>query len=105
METLNKYTVSFGISLAITSLLSAVLVVIKETSEATVLAYMKSLTGHHWTTHGILAVLVFVLIGFGLAQTNNGRGLKMTAERLITFIVSAVVLGGLIIAGFYLRDV
>ena len=105
METLNKYTVSFGVSLAITSLLSAVLVVIKETSEATVLAFMKGLTGHHWATHGIFAVLAFVLIGLGLAQANNGRGLKMTPERLTMSIVGAVVLGGLMIAGFYLGDV
>jgi|PlaIllAssembly_1097288.scaffolds.fasta_scaffold02819_3 uncharacterized Tic20 family protein len=102
MDTINKYTASFGASLAITSILSAVLVVIKESSENTVLALMKNLTGHHWATHGLFIVLAFILIGFGLAKTNNGQGLKMTPERLIAVIVGAVVLSGLIIAGFYL---
>lgn len=102
METINKYTASFGASLAITSILSAVLVVIKELSEDKILAFMKNLTGHHWATHGLFIVLAFVLIGFALAKSNNGQGLNIAPGRLITFIVCAVVLSGLIIAGFYL---
>ena len=102
METINKYTASFGASLAITSILSALLVVIKELSEDKILGFMKNLTGHHWATHGLFIVLAFVLIGFGLAKSNNGQGLNIAPERLITFIVCAVVLSGLIIAGFYL---
>jgi uncharacterized Tic20 family protein len=102
MEPLNKNTTSFGASLAITSILSAVLVVIKESSENTLLPLMKNLTGHHWITHGVVAIVAFVLIGFGLGKINNGQGLKMAPERLIMVIVGAVVLSGLIIAGFYL---
>ena len=33
---------------------------------------------------------------------NNGEGLKMTPERLVCVIASGVVIGGLIISGFYL---
>ena len=102
METINKYTASFGASLAITSILSAVLVVIKELSEDKILAFMKNLTGHHWVTHGLFIVLAFVLIGFGFAKTNHGQGLKIAPGRLITIIVGAVVFSGLIIAGFYM---
>ena len=36
METISKYTVSFGASLAITSILSALLVVLKELNENSV---------------------------------------------------------------------
>jgi hypothetical protein len=63
---------------------------------------MKNLTGHHWITHGVFAVIVFVLLGFAFGKMNNGQGLKMAPERLIQVIVGAAVLSGLIIAGFYL---
>ena len=42
----SKYTTSFGLSLALTSVLNALLVVVKEKSPA-VQAGMKSLTGHN----------------------------------------------------------
>jgi len=104
METLSKNTVSFGASLAITSILSALLVVVKELNENSVLAWMKGLTSHHWITHGLLMVIAFFAIGWGLAKMNNGEGIKMTPERLVCVIASGVVIGGLIIAGFYLAD-
>jgi len=104
METSSKYTVSFGASLAITSILSALLVVVKELNENSVLAWMKGLTSHHWITHGLFMVIAFFAIGWGLAKMNNGQGLKMTSDRLIIMIVSGVVIGGLIISGFYLVD-
>ena len=104
METISKYTVSFGASLAITSILSALLVVVKELNENSVLAWMKGLTSHHWITHGLFMVIAFFAIGWGLTKMNNGQGLKMTSDRLIIMIVSGVVIGGLIISGFYLAD-
>lgn len=104
METnsMGKYTISFGLSLAITSVLSALLVVVKEISQNTVLVWMKRITGHHWATHGLFILILFVVIGWLLAKANGGQGVKMTANRLIIMFVSSVVLGGLIIAGFYL---
>jgi hypothetical protein len=104
METLSKYSVSFGVSLAITSILSALLVVVKELNENSVLAWMKGLTSHHWITHGLLMVIAFFVIGWGLAKLNKGEGLKMTPSRLVCVIASGVVIGGLIISGFYLVD-
>ena len=104
METISKYTVSFGASLSITSILSALLVVLKELNENSVLAWMKSLTSHHWITHTLFMVIAFFAIGWGLAKMNNGEGLKMTPERLVCVIASCVVIGGLIISGFYLVD-
>ena len=103
METIDKNTTSFGISLAITSIVSAILVLIKESSQG-ILGLMKNMTGHHWITHGLFAVIVFFAIGWGLGKTNGGQGPKLTAERLITIVVGAIVLSGLIIAGFYLVE-
>jgi hypothetical protein len=104
MEDISKYTASFGVSLAITSVLSALLVVVKELNENTVLAWMKNLTGHHWITHGLFMLIVFFVLGWALAKPNNGQGLKMTSGGLVCTIVAGVVIGGLIISGFYLVD-
>ncbi|MGA9478237.1 MAG: hypothetical protein WBV21_10670, partial [Desulfobacterales bacterium] len=40
----------------------------------------------------------------GLAQTNKGQGIRMSPDRFIIIIVSAIVVSGLIIAGFYLFE-
>ena len=98
---LGRYTVSFGLSLAITSLLSALLVVLKELNEP-VLNWMKQVTVHHWVTHGTFNLIVFVVLGLLLAQLNGGAGVRISAKSFTNVIVGAVVLGGLIIAGFYL---
>jgi TRAP-type mannitol/chloroaromatic compound transport system permease large subunit len=104
METndLGKYTISFGMSLAIASVASALLVVVKEMSENTVLALMKRITFHHWVTHILFVLILFVVIGWLLARANDGQGLKMSVNRFLTLLVGAVVLSGIIIAGFYL---
>ena len=99
---IGKYGRSFGLSLAITSLFSALLVVLKETSQHTVLAWMKAVTPHHWITHTLLALILFVALGLALAKTNNGQGIKIGPDRLNSMIVGAFVISGLIITGFYL---
>jgi hypothetical protein len=98
---LGKYTVSYGMSLAITSLLSALLVVLKELNEP-LLNWMKHVTIHHWVTHGIFDLIVFVLLGCLLTQLNGGAGLKISTKNFITALVGGVVLGSLIVSGFYL---
>ena len=100
---LEKYTVSYGVSLAITVLLSAFLVVFKELNEP-LLNFMKKVTIHHWVTHGAFDLMVFVVLGWLLAQLNGGAGLRISTKSFVTMIVGAVVLGGLIIAGFYLIE-
>lgn len=99
-DMIGGYVRSFGLSFAITSVVSALLVVLKESNEDTVLAWMKAATGHHWVTHGLFDLLLFVILGFVLAKTGNGR--EMSADSLIGTIVGSVILSGLIIVGFYL---
>jgi hypothetical protein len=98
---LGKYTRSFGVSLAITSVLSSLLVIVKELDEG-VLNWMKGATPHHWITHGVFDILAFVIIGFALAQLHGGTGVRVSAKSLAAVIVGAVVISGLVIAGFYL---
>jgi membrane-bound metal-dependent hydrolase YbcI (DUF457 family) len=98
---LSKFTISYGLSLALCSVVNALLVVVKEKNPA-VAAYMKNITGHHWVTHSAFVVLLFVLCGWLFALPNRGNGFPLSANRLIAIVVSGVVLGGLIIMGFYL---
>ena len=97
-DTLGKYTVSFGLALAITTLFSTLLVIVKELSDHTVLPLMKAATGHHWVTHTVLDVILFVVLGLLLTKV------QISPQRLTRIIVGAAIVGSLIIAGFYLIE-
>jgi hypothetical protein len=99
---IGKYTKSFGLSFAITSVFSALLVIVKESSEEGVLALMKAVTGHHWVTHGLIDLIFFVVLGWALSKVNKGNGLKMSAKGLVAYIVGAVLISWILISGFYL---
>lgn len=103
METacISKYTISFGLSAALASVVNALLVVVKEKSPA-VESGLQKLTGHQWVSHAAIVLILFAVFGWLFARANNGQGLKMNANRLIGTIVAGVVTGGLIIVGFYL---
>jgi lipoprotein signal peptidase len=99
---LAKYTTGFGLSLAVTSVLSALLVVAKELSPNLVMPLMKRVTGHHWITHSSFAIVLFVVLGFAFSAANGGQGIRLSAARLIAVLAGGVIAGGAIIAGFYL---
>src|ERR1017187_161080 len=96
-----KYTISFGLSLALASVANALLVFTKEQIPA-VLTGMQKLTGNHWVSHCAIVLALFAFFGWLFAQTNGRQGIKMTVNRLIGTLVSGLVTGGLIILGFYL---
>ena len=100
---ITKNTQAYGISLAIVCVINALLVVLKELSEG-VHAAMARLTGHHWVTHSILMVVLFILLGWLFGRMNKGEGIQLTVGRLITAILGGVIIGGLIIAGFNLME-
>ena len=97
----SKYTISFGLSLALASVANGLLVVAKEKIPA-VLAGMQKLTGHHWVSHSVIILGLFAILGWLFAQANGGQGIKMTVNRLIGMLLAGVGTGGLIILGFYL---
>jgi len=99
---IGKYTRSFGLSFAITSVVSALLVILKETNEESVLEWMKAITGHHWVTHGLFDLILFVVLGWALSRPNKGQGVNLSAGALVSCIVGAIVVSGILIAGFYL---
>ena len=97
-DSLGKYTRSFGLAVAAACLFSGLLVIVKELSEHTVLAWMKQVTVHHWVTHALMDLAIFVVVG--LLLTN----VKISSERLSQLIAGAVIVGGLLVAGFYLIE-
>lgn len=97
---IGKYTRGYGLSFAVTSVVSAILVILKETHEDTLLAAMKSMTGHHWVTHGVFDIILFVILGWVLSASE--KGVNISANGLINSIVGASVASFVLIAGFYL---
>jgi hypothetical protein len=97
----SKYTISFGLSLALASVANGLLVVAKEKIPS-VAAGMQKLTGHHWISHCAIILGVFAFFGWLFARANGGQGVKMSVHRLIGALVSGVIAGSLIILGFYL---
>jgi hypothetical protein len=98
---LGKYTRSFGVSLAITNVLSCLLVIVKELDEG-VLNWMKGATPHHWITHGIFNVIAFVIVGIALSQLHGGTGVRVSPKSITAMLAGTVLISGLAIAGFYL---
>jgi hypothetical protein len=99
--TLSKRGIAFGLALAVACVANAVIVVVKEKSNA-VMGAMKTLTGHHWTTHALIVIVLFLGLGSLLAVARGGRGMEITASRLIGTVVSSVVVAAAVIIGFYL---
>jgi phosphatidylglycerophosphate synthase len=100
-NTVSKYTISFGLALALSSVINALLVVAKEKSP-TIRAEMQRLTGSHWITHVAIVLILFVAFGFLSANIKKGQGITMPVNGLIKTIIAGVFVAGLIIVGFYL---
>jgi uncharacterized membrane protein SirB2 len=98
---MDRYTAGFGLSLAVTSLLNAAILIIKETN-ASVMDAMKAAAGHHWTTHGMIVVILFVLLGFVFSSMKIET--KWDSQRILRYIVWATIISGVIIAGFFLPN-
>jgi hypothetical protein len=97
-----KYTTAFGLSLACASVLSALLVVAKELNPNTVMVWMQRLTGHHWVTHTLAALIIFLALGLTVAGANVGRGITSNTKYFLLTVGGGVVVSYCIIAGFYL---
>ncbi|HVO66304.1 MAG TPA: hypothetical protein VMT12_07475 [Syntrophales bacterium] len=96
---MNKYAAGFGISLVVTSFLNAVILIIKEKNDA-VMSAMKAALGHHWTTHGVIVIVVFLVLGFIFSGMKLEE--KFDDRQMLKYITWAVIISVLIIAGFNL---
>ncbi|MFP5259239.1 MAG: hypothetical protein ACLGQH_09470, partial [Acidobacteriota bacterium] len=97
---LNSTTKSYGLSLGIASILSALLVLAKETNEG-LLNAMKQVTVHHWVTHVVFLVATFLILGFALNKSRDGQGPAISDGALLRTVIGSVVLSTVIIVVFY----
>ena len=98
---MDKYSAGFGLSVAVTSLVNALILLAKETNTA-IMDAMKAAAGHHWTTHGIIVLAVFVILGFVFSGMKIEE--KIDSSRMLRYIIWGVVIGVAVIAGFFLPN-
>ena len=99
-QALDKLSVGFGVSFLIASIFNGLLIVAKE-SYAPLKDWMKSLSGHHWITHGIFVIALFIVLGY--VFSGAGLAKKIDAGRTSGLVIAGTVLGGLIVVGFFFK--
>ncbi|HZD24953.1 MAG TPA: hypothetical protein VE631_01735 [Alphaproteobacteria bacterium] len=82
---------AFGLSAAITVVFNVVLAFVKDSWPA-LNSFMASLTGHHWWTHGLADVILFLLLGWLFMRGDPAR--KLTAGSAVMVGAAAVIAGG-----------
>lgn len=80
---------AFGLSAAITVVFNVVLAFVKD-AYAPLNTFMAHLTGHHWRTHGLFDLIVF--IGLGLLFMSKGIPARGLTNGLVVALVAAVIL-------------
>jgi hypothetical protein len=88
---------AFSMSAAITVLFNTVLAWVKDLY-APLNDFMTMLTGHHWRTHGIFDLIVFVGVGFYLSR----RQFAMDGTRLALTVGACSVVAGAGLALYFL---
>jgi hypothetical protein len=83
---------AFCLSAAVTVIFNTALAWAKD-AYAPLNNFMKSLTGHHWTTHGLADLILFFGLGFIFMKT--GMAEKMDPNRLNSILIGSVIVAGL----------
>jgi hypothetical protein len=89
---------AYGAGAAAAILFNTLLAWVKDSSDALNTAMAHTL-GHHWTTHGVAVVLVFLVVGFLLARR---QGDVFSGYSAIYALVGSVVAAGLGLLGWFL---
>jgi hypothetical protein len=91
-------TKGFVLAAAITVLFNTALAWAKDSLPA-LNNFMKSLTGHHWTTHGLVDLALFIVLG--LIFTKSEAVSKIDPDRLTTALIGTVMVASLGLAIWY----
>src|SRR4051812_46274299 len=86
---LDHAAAAFGLSGAIAIVFNTVLTWSKEAYDP-VASLMASLTGHHWITHGLADIAVFVIVGLVFMR----RGFSIDGSKLACIVAGSVIVGG-----------
>ena len=80
---------AFGAAAAVVIVFNTLLAWIKDLS-GPLNSFMARLTGHHWITHGLVDLVLFLVIGFAL----RARRARFDGDRLVTGVLVASIIGG-----------
>lgn len=94
-----RASTAFLLAAAIAILFNTALACVKE-SYPPLNKAMASLTGHHWTTHGLADIALFAVLGLVFWKT--GAAEKIDANRLTSLLIASVVIAGGGLVAFYL---
>jgi hypothetical protein len=99
----SSLTLAFGYATVVVAVASGLLTVAKEKHEP-LLLWMKAATPHHWITHGIAVILLFVLVGLAFLTTNRAAAadVQVKYNRLSVMLIAATVVGGALVGLLYL---
>jgi hypothetical protein len=87
-NTAEKQAAAFGLSAAITVVFNVVLAFVKD-SYPPLNSLMAHMTGHHWRTHGLADVILFILLGlFFMSSGMPANGLN---NKLVVTVAGAVI--------------
>jgi len=87
--TLDGAAGAFGAAAAFVMVFNTALAWIKD-AYAPLNDFMAALTGHHWITHGLVDLAVFVVTGAVLMRL----GVRFDGRRLLIAVIAAALLGG-----------
>jgi hypothetical protein len=97
-STFTPATSGFVLSAAVTVLFNTALAWAKD-AYPPLNDFMKSLSGHHWTTHGLVDLLLF--FGLGLLFMKTRVTEKIAPNRLTAVLVGAVAIASVGLALWY----
>ena len=87
----DRLAAAFGWAAVVAVVFNTVLAFVKDTYDP-LNSLMKAMTGHHWITHGLADVVVFLVVGWLLlARGTNAPGLSKST--VIGVVVSAIIAG------------
>ena len=86
---LDKVSAAFGQAAVITIIFNTLLAWVKDAYDP-LNTFMASLTSHHWITHGLVDVAMFVGLGFLFLS----RGTVLNGMKLVVAVAVACIIGG-----------
>lgn len=97
-SSLDRVSAALALSAAVTVVFNTLLAWVKDAYEP-LNTFMAHLFGHHWTTHGIFDVVLFVVLG--VVFLNLGTAQRISPNRLVGTLVGAVIAAGLGLAAWF----
>ena len=99
LQKLDPVSAAFALSASVTFIFNTLLAWVKDSVPA-LNSFMAALTGHHWTTHSLFDLIVFVGLGFVFMKTGTAE--RMDGMTLVRVVVGSAIVGGLGLLGWFL---